>query len=123
MAMSSTDSTEDGGRSRKIAVEAPDIDGIIEALGLEVVSRDDIESEPAEYPEELDQVLETFVDIYAGVDAAMETDSRGRSRKIIRQFADREDLSSDAVGHHLRVLEEHDLVVQDGNRWRIAGVE
>ena len=39
---------------------------------------------------------------------------------MVRQYADREDIDSNDVGHLLRVLEIHDLVVQDGNRWRVA---
>lgn len=64
-------------------------------------------------------MLETLADIYGGVKEAIETDSRGRSRKMVRQYADREDLNSDEVGHILRALEAHELVIQDGNRWRI----
>jgi len=108
--------------SQRITVEAKDVDGIAAALGMELVE----EPEPAEatdHPEELRDVLDTLTDIYAGVREATETDSRGRSRKMVRQYADREDLSSDEVGHILRVLEAHDLVVQDGNRWRIPETE
>lgn len=42
---------------------------------------------------------------------------------MVRQYADREELSDDQVGHTLRVLEAHDQVVQDGNRWRTAESE
>ena len=85
---------------------------------MELVDEPVSESDHA-YPDELHQVMETLADVYAGVQQATETDSRGRSRMMVRQYADREDLSSDEVGHLLRVLEAHDLVVQDGNRWRI----
>lgn len=105
-------------KNRKITVEAADIEGIVDALGLELVQevgQDELEG----YPEELREVLGSVADIYGGVQKATETDSRGRSRKMIRQYADRDDLSSEDVGHLLRVLETHGLVVQDGNRWRI----
>lgn len=121
MANEDKNSLSSGGEPR-ITVEAANIDGIATALGMELVE----ESEPAEspgYPEELRAVLETLADIYGGVQEATETDSRGRSRKMVRQYADREDLSSDEVGHILRVLEAHELVIQEGNRWRIPEVE
>ena len=104
---------------QKITVEASTVDGIVAALDMEIVEPEEEEPEPSEFPDELLRVLDTINDIYNGVYEATETDSRGRSRKMVRQFAGREDLSSDAVGHILRVLEYHDLVVQDGNRWRI----
>lgn len=104
---------------QKVTVEASDIDGIAAALGMELVEEPP-DSDESTYPDELRDVLETLADIYGGVEEATETDSRGRSRKMVRQYADREDLSSDEVGHILRVLEAHELVVQDGNRWRIA---
>lgn len=116
MANDESDSTDD---KQKITVEATTVDGIVEALDMEIVEPDEEEPEPSDYPDELLTVLTTINDIYNGVYEATETDSRGRSRKMVRQFADREDLSSDAVGHILRVLEYHELVVQDGNRWRI----
>lgn len=108
-----------GDKSRKITVEAADIQGIAAALGMELVE----EPTPGDVPEaadELRDVLDTLADIYAGVRMATENDSRGRSRKMVRQYADREDLGSEEVGHLLRVLEAHDLVVQDGNRWRMG---
>lgn len=104
---------------QKITVEAMTIDGVADALGMEIVE-DLPEEKPPEYPVELREVLETLADIYGGVKVATENDSRGRSRKMVRQYADREDLGSDEVGHILRVLEGHELVVQDGNRWRVA---
>lgn len=112
----------DGRQGQRITVEAADIDGIAAALGMELVEEPE-PAEPPDYPEALRDVLETLADIYGGVEAATETDSRGRSRKMVRQYADREDLGSDEVGHLLRVLEAHELVVQDGNRWRLAGDE
>lgn len=69
------------------------------------------------YPNAL--YLDTLADIYGGVQVATENDSRGRFRKMVRQYVDREDLSSDQVGHIFRVLEGHELVLQDGNRWRV----
>lgn len=107
---------------QKVTVEAATVEGIAAALGMELVEEPE-PAEPPEYPEELRDVLGTLADIYEGVREATETDSRGRSRKMVRQYADREDLSSDEVGHLLRVLEGHDLVVQDGNRWRLAEAE
>jgi hypothetical protein len=107
---------------QRLTVEAKDVDGIAAALGMELVEAPE-PAEAADHPEELRDVLNTLTDIYAGVREATETDSRGRSRKMVRQYADREDLSSDEVGHILRVLEAHDLVVQDGNRWRIPETE
>lgn len=109
--------------NQRITVEASSVEGLVDALGLELVEEPEPEREPSEYPDELLGVLETLADIYQGVQIATEQDSRGRSRKMIRQYADREDLSSDEVGHLLRVLEAHDLVVQDGNRWRIPDEE
>jgi len=108
--------------NRRITVEARDVDGIAAALGLEVIEEPEPMVTP-DYPEQLRNVLDSLMDIYAGVREATETDSRGRSRKMVRQYARRDDLSSDEVGHLLRVLEAHDLVVQDGNRWRIAEAE
>lgn len=107
---------------QKITVEATSIDGIAAALDMEIVE----ESEPTKtdsYPDALDAVLATLTDIYRGVVRATDEDSRGRSRKMVREYADREDLDSEAVGHLLRVLEAHDLVIQDGNRWRLAESE
>lgn len=108
---------------QKITVEASTVEGIVSALDMELVEPEEEEPEPSDFPEELLDVLRTISDIYDGVHEATDTDSRGRSRKMVRQFADREDLSSDAVGHILRVLEYHELVVQDGNRWRIPESE
>lgn len=105
--------------TQKVTVEAENIEGIAAALGMEIVEEQAVE-EAEEYPDEVFDVLDTLADIYGGVQVATENDSRGRSRKMVRQYADREDLSSDEVGHILRVLEGHDLVVQDGNRWRVA---
>lgn len=110
------------GKNQKVTVEAHTVEGIAAALGMELVEELPTE-EPTEYPPELHEVLETQADIYDGVQIATEKDSRGRSRKMVRQYAGREDLGSDEVGHILRVLEGHDLVVQDGNRWRIAAQE
>lgn len=107
---------------QKITVEASDIDGIMAALEMEVVDTAPPNEAP-EHPEELHVVLDTLADIYEGVEMATEQDSRGRSRKMVRQYADREDLTSEEVGHLLRVLEGHDLVVQDGNRWRLDQAE
>jgi hypothetical protein len=116
--MTETENDETDRGNQRITVEATDVEGIAAALGIELVE----EPEPAgaaDHPEEIRVVLDTLTDIYAGVREATDTDSRGRSRKMVRQYADREDLGSDEVGHLLRVLEGHDLVVQDGNRWRI----
>lgn len=107
---------------QKVAVEASSVDGVLSALGVELVEEPPTEEQPS-YPDDLVDVLMTIADVYEGVHVATEKDSRGRSRKMVRKYADREDLSSDAVGHILRVLEEHDLVVQDGNRWRIEGAD
>lgn len=109
----------DGRGDQRITVEAADVDGIAAALGMELLEEPE-PAEPPDYPEELREVLDTLADIYGGVREATETDSRGRSRKMVRQYAGREDLGSDEVGHLLRVLEAHELVVQDGNRWRLA---
>lgn len=102
----------------RVTVEAADIDGIASALGMELIEEPESVESP-DYSEELRKVLGTLADIYTGVQEATVTDSRGRSRKMVRQYADREDLSSDEVGHLLRVLEAHDFVIQGGNRWRI----
>lgn len=103
----------------RITVEASSIDGIVDALGVERAEEDE-SPEPSDFPEELLAVLETLGDVYSGVETATEHDDRGRSRKMVRQYADREDLTSNEVGYMLRVLEIHDLVVQDGNRWRLS---
>lgn len=105
--------------NHRLTVEAADVEGIAAALGMEFVDEPPETGEPP-YPPQLEPVLETLADIYGGVQEATETDSRGRSRKMVREYADREDLDSEEVGHLLRVLEAHDLVVQDGNRWRLA---
>lgn len=122
--MAEDSNTGDGHNNQRITVEASSIEGIVTAIGMEIVEEDEEEpdepAEPSEFPEELLPVLQTLADIYEGVEEATETDSRGRSRKMVRQYAGREDLDSNAVGHHLRVLEENGLVEQDGNRWRIA---
>lgn len=120
MAEEDPDTVDD---KQKITVEASTVDGIVSALDMELVEPEEEEPEPSEFPEEMLDVLMTINDIYDGVYEATDTDSRGRSRKMVRKFADREDLSSDAVGHILRVLEYHELVVQDGNRWRIPESE
>lgn len=101
---------------RSISVTASSISGIIEAL--EVETTDDTEAEPTFSPD-LHPVITSLEDIYRGVELATEDDSRGRSRKIVMEFADREDLSGEEIGYHLRVLEAHGLIIQDGNRWRI----
>lgn len=105
---------------RRITVEAASVEGILAALDLELVD-EPADEDAFEHPDELVGVLDTVADIYRGVHVATEKDSRGRSRKMVRQYAGREDLGSDDVGHVLRVLESHGLVAQDGNRWRIPG--
>lgn len=120
--MQDNESNEINDKDQKITVEAATIEGVADALGMELVEGPPV-AEPTEDRAELDDVLETLADIYGGVRVATEKDSRGRSRKMVRQYADREDLGSDEVGHLLRVLEGHDLVVQDGNRWRLADAE
>lgn len=116
--MGNSDENSGKNTNQKVTVEAADIEGVAAALGMELVEEQSPEKSEA-YPDELYDVLDTLADIYGGVQVATENDSRGRSRKMVRQYADREDLSSDEVGHLLRVLEGHELVVQDGNRWRI----
>lgn len=103
----------------RITVEGSSVEAIAAALDLEPIGPEDEGAEP-EHPPELQPVLETLSDVYRGVEIATEHDSRGRSRKMVREYAEREDLDSNAVGHLLRVLEAEDLVRQDGNRWRIA---
>lgn len=98
-----------------ITVEAPSVDAVAAAFDLEPAGEADAAGRPAE----LEPVLETLADVYRGVRAATEQDSRGRSRKLVREYAGREDLDGTEVGHLLRVLELHGLVAQDGNRWRI----
>ena len=107
----------DGPEDVTITVEGPSIEAIADAFDL--VPPEEAEEE-TEYPEELLPVLSTLSDVYGGVALATEADSRGRSRKMVREYAEREDLESDEVGHLLRVLEASGLVVQDGNRWRLA---
>lgn len=116
--MVENENNDDGDEKQRITVEATDVEGVVSALGLELAEEPEPSAE-RDVPEALTAVLETVSDIYAGVEAATEADSRGRSRKMVREYAGREDLDSEAVGHLLRVLEGHDLVVQDGNRWRI----
>lgn len=112
------DADADHGGDVRITVEAPSVDAIADTFDLEAPADEDA-GEP-EYPEELLPVLSTLADVYQGVAVATEEDSRGRSRKMVREYAERGDLDSDEVGHLLRVLEASDLVVQDGNRWRLA---
>lgn len=106
----------------RITVEGSSIGAIADGLDLEPTDAGDEAAEP-EYPPALAPVLSTLADIYRGVEVATEHDSRGRSRKMVREYGEREDLDSNEVGHHLRVLEAEGLVSQDGNRWRIAGDE
>lgn len=87
----------------RVTLEAADIDGIASALGVKLFEEPESVESP-DHSEELRKVLDTLADIYAGVQAATDTDSRGRSRKMVRQYAHREDLSSDEVGQLLRVL-------------------
>lgn len=115
--MNNTNNPENNDEKQKIIVEASNIEGIMAALDMEVVESSAAD-ETSPHPEELREVLDTLADIYEGVELATEQDSRGRSRKMVRQYADRKDLSSDEVGHLLRVLEGQGLVVQEGNRWR-----
>lgn len=114
--------TDDGDwadRGVRITVEGPSVDAVAAALDLEPAE----EAAAEGLPPELEPVLATLADVYRGVRAATEQDSRGRSRKLVREYADREDLAGTDVGHLLRVLELHGLVAQDGNRWRIAGAD
>lgn len=112
--------TDDADRDDvRITVEAPSVDAIAEAFELEA-PEEGAAVEPG-HPEELLPVLSTLADVYRGVAAATEEDSRGRSRKMVREYAGRDDLDGEEVGHLLRVLEAEGLVVQDGNRWRLAG--
>lgn len=110
-----TDDTDRG--DVRISVDAPSVEAIADAFDLHPPDED----EGPAYPEEILPVVSLLADIYRGVEAATEEDSRGRSRKIVREYADREDLDSDDVGHVLRVLEASGLVAQDGNRWRLVG--
>ena len=118
--MANEDEEPDAPNDARLTVEASSIDAIADALEIERAEPEEEKPEPSEYPEELLVVLETIGDIYAGVEEATAQDERGRSRKMVRQYADREDLTSNEVGYLLRVLELHDLVVQDGNRWRLS---
>lgn len=79
--------------------------------------------EAKEHPTELGAVLSTLTDVSHGFELATDQEHRGRSRKMVRECADREELHSEAVGHLLRVLEAHDFVVQNGNRWQITETE
>lgn len=106
------------GEDFRISVEASSIDAIADALELERTSEAVDGNDPGDRPVDLEPVVDTLADLYRGVETATEHDSRGRSRKMVREYAGREDLDGDAVGHLLRVLEIHGLVAQDGNRWR-----
>lgn len=86
---------------------------------MELVGEHDSTESP-DYPEEFREVLETLADIYGGVQEAIEMDSLGRFRKMAREYADPEDFDSDEIGNALRLLEGHDIGIQDGNRWRIT---
>ena len=103
----------------RISVDAPSVEAIAEAFDLEPVDT----GEDERFPEELLPVVGLLEDVYGGVKEATAEDDRGRSRKIVREYAGREDVDSDGVGHILRVLEASGLVVQDGNRWRLADAE
>lgn len=102
-------------KKQKITVEARNVDGIVDASGL-----DRVDAWSPEHSDDLTRVLEPLGAIPDGLRTATEQDSRGRSRKTVRQSADRDDLSSEDVGHVLRVFKAHDPVVRDGNRWRVA---
>jgi|GEM_PF-4433600 len=103
----------------RISVDAPSVEAIAEAFDLEPIDASDDE----QFPEELLPVVSLLEDVYGGVAEATAEDDRGRSRKIVREYAGREDIDSDGIGHILRVLEASELVVQDGNRWRLADAE
>lgn len=103
----------------RISVDAPSVEAIADAFDLEPAAAGD----GAPFPEELLPVVSLLEDVYGGVAEATAEDDRGRSRKIVREYAGREDVDSDGVGHVLRVLEASGLVVQDGNRWRLADAE
>lgn len=100
----------------RISVDAPSVEAIADAFDLQPADTAD----DAPFPEELLPVVSLLEDVYGGVAEATAEDDRGRSRKIVREYAGREDVDSDDVGHILRVLEASGLVVQDGNRWRLA---
>lgn len=117
--MTDDDTEPAADRDVTITVEAPSVDAVAAAFDLEPAGT----TEDGGPPAELQPVLETLADIYGGVQAATEQDSRGRSRKLVRGYAGREDLDGTEVGHVLRVLELHGLVAQDGNRWRVPGEE
>lgn len=107
----------------EIVVKASSIDGILSVLDVEAEDRRDTTDDTnkdGENPDELASVVETLVDALDGLRAATREDPRGRSRKKVRAYADREDVPSDRFGHHLRVLEHHGLAECDGNRWRLA---
>lgn len=79
---------------QKVTVQAADIEGIAAALGMELIEEQANEgTEP--HSEELYDVLDTLADIYGGVQVATENDSRGRSRKMVQEYAERGDLTSE----------------------------
>lgn len=110
------DDSGERGTDVRISVDAPSVEAIADAFDLQPETT----GEEPQFPEELLPVVSLLEDVYGGVTEATAEDDRGRSRKIVREYAGREDVDSDDVGHLLRVLEASGLVVQDGNRWRLA---
>lgn len=99
--------------NRRVSIEAESVDGIIQLANQ-------FGNGVGEIPEELHEVVEAIVDAYSGLQEATERRSSGRQRKKVRQYAGREDINSHSFGCILRTLEEFELAVQDGNRWRVA---
>ena len=118
--MKQNEETDDLDENTRVVVEAETLDGIAAVLGTETPELAQDVGDSDQSPSELSRAAETLGDVYRGLEAATETDSRGKSRKKVREHADREDIDSNAFGHHLRVLEFHGLAIQDGNRWRVT---
>ena len=118
--MNQNEETGDLDENTRIVIEAETLDGIAAVLGTETPELAQDAGDSEQLPSELLRVAETLEEIYRGLEAVTEADSRGKSRKKVREHANREDIDSNAFGHHLRVLEFHGLAIQDGNRWRVT---
>lgn len=116
--MNEYESNGDRGETAEIIVKASSIDGVLDVLNAE--PGDSRGNGADDVPAVLEPVVGTLSDALGGLRAATREDPRGRSRKKVRAYADREDVPGDRFGHHLRVLEHHGLAECDGNRWRLA---
>lgn len=111
--MSKSENGKDDDEHQRVVLEAGSVEGIVELTSQFNHGIGDI-------PDELEPAVEGLRDAYEGLQIAMERDSRGKSRKKVREYSGRDDIGSGQFGNLLRVLEAFGLAVQDGNRWRVS---